>query len=261
MFEWTTGGTHCIPHWSWTVKAGEHEGYTLWFVAGGKGSLYLGEECYALSAGDIFFLDYRTGVRGTEDNTDCLRVYYLDFYPREPKAVSSFIRYTRCLSVSFTEKLYERFLSAHFHNDRENAALWAEAIVAEYCAASLHMRNTFPYAETAEEFCAQVQRSPGKKYDVCVFARERGISADYFIRIFKRIYGITPYRWLLSSKLEAAKALLTMSDCNVSETAERIGFSDVYAFSKFFRKETGVSPTEFRNQCKRKEVVKAGESF
>ena len=55
MFEWTTGGTHCIPHWSWTVKAGEHEGYTLWFVAGGKGSLYLGEECYALSAGDIFF--------------------------------------------------------------------------------------------------------------------------------------------------------------------------------------------------------------
>ena len=106
MFEWTTGGTHCIPHWSWTVKAGEHEGYTLWFVAGGKGSLYLGEECYALSAGDIFFLDYRTGVRGTEDNTDCLRVYYLDFYPREPKAVSSFIRYTRCLSVSFTEKLF-----------------------------------------------------------------------------------------------------------------------------------------------------------
>ena len=165
------------------------------------------------------------------------------------------------MSVSFTEKLYERFLSAHFHNDRENAALWAEAIVAEYCAASLHMRNTFPYAETAEEFCAQVQRSPGKKYDVCVFARERGISADYFIRIFKRIYGITPYRWLLSSKLEAAKALLTMSDCNVSETAERIGFSDVYAFSKFFRKETGVSPTEFRNQYKRKEVQKAGESF
>lgn len=123
------------------------------------------------------------------------------------------------------------------------------------------MRNTFPYAETAEEFCAQVQRSPGKKYDVCVFARETGISTDYFIRIFKRIYGITPYRWVLSGKLEAAKALLTMSDCNVSETAERVGFSDVYAFSKFFRKETGVSPTEFRNQCKRKEISKAGESF
>ena len=78
-----------------------------------------------------------------------------------------------------------------------------------------------------------------------LYAGER-ISRRQFDEIFKRHFDKTPARYILLQKVAYAKQLLKMPHLSMVEVAERCGFSDVYYFSKVFKKETGRTPSDFR---------------
>lgn len=76
-----------------------------------------------------------------------------------------------------------------------------------------------------------------------------GVSEPYFRRIFAAVYGMAPKRYVLSSRISRARYLL-MTDpaLRVQEAAEAVGYTDVFHFSKTFKKETGLSPETFRKE-------------
>jgi AraC family transcriptional regulator of arabinose operon len=70
---------------------------------------------------------------------------------------------------------------------------------------------------------------------------------NYFIAYFRKHFGIPPAKYVNRKRAERAKLLLTTTPLSVKEIAERTGFADTNHFTKFFRKESGHSPTEFRS--------------
>lgn len=62
---------------------------------------------------------------------------------------------------------------------------------------------------------------------------------------FKKIGKKTPLEFIHERKMLEARRLLSFTDKQISEIAFEIGFEDVQAFSKFFKKKQGVSPTQF----------------
>lgn len=66
-----------------------------------------------------------------------------------------------------------------------------------------------------------------------------------FIRLFKLSFGISPYRYLLSRRLNYAKALILNGE-KVTEVAFKTGFADVAAFSKAFKAQFSVAPSKLR---------------
>lgn len=72
-----------------------------------------------------------------------------------------------------------------------------------------------------------------------------GMSTVYFRKLFTKRYGVSPMRYLSNIKIDAAKNLLLSNNFSVSDIAEAVGFSNVYSFSRAFKKATGQSPTEF----------------
>ncbi|MDV4744436.1 helix-turn-helix domain-containing protein [Enterococcus faecium] len=62
----------------------------------------------------------------------------------------------------------------------------------------------------------------------------------------KEEIGVSPKKYLTNLKINKAKKLLTESDDPINLIAGSVGFADALSFSKFFRKELGLSPTEFR---------------
>lgn len=74
---------------------------------------------------------------------------------------------------------------------------------------------------------------------------DSGLSSRRFTELFKNIYDVTPAKYVTTLKIEYAKDLLITGRLSVSEVSELCSFSDIYYFSKVFKKETGMTPTEF----------------
>lgn len=77
-----------------------------------------------------------------------------------------------------------------------------------------------------------------------------GISQPYLFRIFKAATGKSPKQCLGEYRLLQAKKLLTETQLSVTEVAASVGYSDVLAFSKFFRTRQGISPQNYRQQLR-----------
>ena len=73
-------------------------------------------------------------------------------------------------------------------------------------------------------------------------------SENYLIRIFKEEMGITPRSYINSARLRKAKILLSSESMTAERVAHECGFSDYAHFYRIFRKETGVSPKEYRQK-------------
>ena len=73
-----------------------------------------------------------------------------------------------------------------------------------------------------------------------------GVSEAHFSRSFKDAFGVPPHRYLLTRRIERAKALLRDTDRPVIDIAFQTGWSSLGTFGRVFRDITGQSPTELR---------------
>ncbi len=75
-----------------------------------------------------------------------------------------------------------------------------------------------------------------------------GVSEGYFRKLFREYSGENPIEFRQKHRIEKAKQLLILNTHSIGEIAEELHFSDIYHFSKTFKKITGVSPKEFVKQ-------------
>ena len=85
-----------------------------------------------------------------------------------------------------------------------------------------------------------------KNPSVLEIAEAVNISDRYLYNLFVRHEGISPKKYINALRLQRAQAMLKNTDCPISEAGRMVGFSDVLAFSRFFAKNMGVSPSAYR---------------
>lgn len=83
-------------------------------------------------------------------------------------------------------------------------------------------------------------------WPVTKLARVSGISAAHFARSFKDAFGVPPHRYLLTRRVERAKAFLRDTDLSVTEVAFAVGWNSLGTFTRTFRDVTGHSPSQWR---------------
>lgn len=93
------------------------------------------------------------------------------------------------------------------------------------------------------------QGVPDADFSCAALAAELGLSEVHFRRLFARLYGVSPNQYLTAQRIRQAKKLLLESRRSVTEIAGRTGYRSAWYFSRAFRRETGLSPTEYREQA------------
>ena len=78
------------------------------------------------------------------------------------------------------------------------------------------------------------------------YAEMCGLSKSHFIRIFHKNLGMPPQKYRASVAMREAKHLLKSN--SVTSTASILGYTDVFYFSRVFKKFIGVSPNEYKRQ-------------
>ena len=79
-------------------------------------------------------------------------------------------------------------------------------------------------------------------------ARVSSVSEAHFARSFKEAFGLPPHRYLLTRRIERAKALLRDTDTPILEIALQTGWNSLGTFGRTFRDVTGESPNELRTR-------------
>ncbi len=91
-----------------------------------------------------------------------------------------------------------------------------------------------------------MDRCYAEPLDVAALARSARVSPQHFARTFKHTFGETPHRYLLTRRLERAKALLREGELTVTQVCHEVGFTSVGSFSTQFKRFVGESPSAYR---------------
>ena len=91
-----------------------------------------------------------------------------------------------------------------------------------------------------------MDREYARPLDVAALARAALMSSAHFSRQFRATYGETPYAYLMTRRIERAKALLRRGDQSVTEVCMAVGCSSLGSFSARFTQLVGETPTAYR---------------
>jgi transcriptional regulator GlxA family with amidase domain len=91
-----------------------------------------------------------------------------------------------------------------------------------------------------------MDRAFAEPLDVPAMARAAVMSPAHFSRQFRAAYGETPYSYLMTRRIERAKALLRGGDMSVTDVCMAVGCTSLGSFSSRFTELVGETPTAYR---------------
>ncbi|MFI8933208.1 helix-turn-helix transcriptional regulator [Streptomyces sp. NPDC053474] len=91
-----------------------------------------------------------------------------------------------------------------------------------------------------------MDRDYARPLDVPALAKVALMSSGHFSRSFRAAYGETPYNYLMTRRVERAKALLRRGDMSVTEVCFAVGCTSLGSFSSRFTELVGESPSAYR---------------
>ncbi|MEC0092279.1 helix-turn-helix domain-containing protein [Paenibacillus macquariensis] len=123
---------------------------------------------------------------------------------------------------------------------------------------SLHTTEQNPKKSLIEirEYMNQCYNEP---LSIRQLAEMADISPKYFGDLFKRTFGMSAMNYLTYIRINHAKRYLTESDELLRDIALKVGYSDEFYFSRIFKKEVGVPPSDY-NKHKRQRIATCSSS-
>jgi transcriptional regulator GlxA family with amidase domain len=92
----------------------------------------------------------------------------------------------------------------------------------------------------------RMDREYAEPLDVAALARTALMSTAHFARRFREAYGETPYSYLMTRRIERAKALLRRGDMSVTDVCFEVGCTSLGSFSARFTEIVGEPPSAYR---------------
>jgi AraC-like DNA-binding protein len=140
--------------------------------------------------------------------------------------------------------------AASRHNDigADEAALLFAARFADLVAGRQPRSRAIPARDRrrAVEAALWIETNAHDDIKLDDIARQAGLSAFHFLRLFSDVLGATPHQYLVRSRLRHAARLLADDTRSITDIAFDVGFGDLSNFVRTFHRAAGVSPRHFR---------------
>jgi len=104
--------------------------------------------------------------------------------------------------------------------------------------------------ELVEKALRYIDRNIGGKIVLSELASKLHISVPYLYELFSAHLHMPPGKYIMRIRIEESKILLREGKLTVGEIAKKVGFSNIQHFSKQFRNNCGMSPSQYMKGCK-----------
>lgn len=102
-----------------------------------------------------------------------------------------------------------------------------------------------------QNFIISLMKNFKKEREVTFYAKEQCLTSRYFSSVVKEKTGHSALQWIVQVVISSAKQMLAHSDMSIKEIAIEFSFPTQSFFGKYFKQYVGVSPKEYRQNCKK----------
>ena len=220
--------------------------YLLHFVVSGKGKFKCAGGEYELGKNDVFIIRPNEVTFYQADEKDPWTYIWIGFTARlhMPSVINS-------KNVIYAPFLSEIFYSCIKANDISQNGKGYEALLCSEIWKMIFELNERDgrSGEAVERYVRSALNIMEAEYPMGItvadIAERLHLNRSYFSQLFKEVTGRSPGAHLLSLRMERAAELLCRIGLNVSVTANSVGYSDVFTFSRAFKSYYGISPRDY----------------
>jgi len=142
-------------------------------------------------------------------------------------------------------------ISANYTRFIETATTFQELedvlpyIVRSYCEL-VQKRSTALYSAPVRQILVTIDASIDSDLSLKRFANELFLNTSYLSSLFKKETGVTLTDYVNQHRINFAKRLLKSTTLSIQNVAATVGITDIHYFTRLFKRETGLSPREYR---------------
>lgn len=241
-----------------TFRPKGRKDYQLLYIASGKGYFYINGKEEIVTAGHMVLYQPKEMQKYVYYGVDQTEVYWIHFTGNDVKGILAEYGFSLTDHIFYTgnspdyHRLFRRIIQelqlCKPHYTDYLAMLLREILI---LAGRQLTETKKPGIRTQEEIelaTRYFNEHFNRNISIEEYALSRHMSTCWFIRSFRQYSGITPMQYILGIRITNAQHLLAATNYNVTEIAEIVGYDNPLYFSRLFKKQTGLSPSEYRKQ-------------
>ena len=237
----------------WFIAPSVIDFIDLTYVINGQATYEINGEKLKVGKGDVLCIPKNSHRQATSENPSAFECFAVNFFMNELGTSKEMDLPLPLLSnvglhgniMSLFRQLNESWLSRHdgyIMCVRANLML----ILQRFMAMLVYSVNTYQYDPRVRKAMRYITDNYASNINVADVADIVQLNPVYFGSLFKKETNMTFREYLNTIRLNQAEDMLRACKWNVTEAAQNCGFSDVFYFSRLFKKYKGVSPSELR---------------
>ena len=270
---------HALHDADWNFKDIESPFTRIYYVTEGQATVSIGERSYGLSPGNMYIIPAFT--RHTDACVGRFSHYYVHIYEDVSSGESMIDKYDFPFGIQGCTLDRTLFQALCDHNSSmalkaPDPRIYDNKTSLIECVRLNRERPLWDRLESMGIICQLLGRfvkEATPKYDakdprirqaieliggsgdegpsVADMARSVHMTADHFIRLFKREVGCTPAQFAIKRKMTQAMLMLASEPMMIKEVAYTLGYDNLSYFTRLFRRHTGSTPLAYRERFNR----------
>lgn len=219
------------------------------YIESGKGTVHIGSNTFYPTAKDSYFLQTGKNQLYYSDKRTPWKKHFINISGKLLESLAEGYNLTDCSyfkGLDLASELAE-IIELSKNQEADNTHLLIELINKIFLKMYYHSQNNSE--KTLElRIMDYLNTLLTSSFSLDLVCERFSISESQMIKRFKRTFGVTPYSYVLSRKIQLARKLLDNTNLSIKEIAEKLCFSDEYYFSNLFKSKVGLSPSSYRKR-------------
>ena len=237
----------------WVIAPSVIDFIDLTYVVGGKATYVIDGKKHEIGKGDVLCIPKNSHRQASSENPAEFECFAANFFLNELNTNTDVGLHLPLVTsigvhgniVSLYRQLNESWLSRH-----EGYVMCVRAnfmlILHRFMAMIVYSVNTYRYDPRVRKAMRYITDNFASNISISDVAETVSLSPVYFGALFKKETNLTFREYLNTIRINQAESMLRACKWNVTEAAQNCGFSDVFYFSRLFKKYKGIPPSELK---------------
>jgi len=241
-----------------------HTELEIGYIISGKGTYMLNNISYDISPDDIFIV--RTNEQHciptiTTESLVSFNIHIPSYYLWnicsdyiEPQKINALVQSDIQINNHFSKSEELKMLRDLFHENpeankykiRSTVLDVVKSISARLIISGTEREISVSRLDDIQKAVRFIKTNFDKQITLDDIANSAAMSKSYFINMFKNVNGVSPYDYLILTRIENASYMLSHTDNTIIEIAMKCGFNSITSFNKAFKSKLGLTPSQVR---------------